>query len=153
MKRENAMADFWLTCATKLSGMNFLEFEKPVQELLDQIEKQKLIGEKTRVDVSVAVRQLEIRLEETRRTLYSNLTPWQKVQLSRHPDRPYALSYIQHITEGNFVEMFGDRTVRDDKAIVGGLGAINGRTVMFIGQQKGNTTKQRQFRVTARRSD
>lgn len=126
--------------------MNFLDFEKPVQELLEQIDKQRQIGENTKVDVSVAVRQLEIRLEETRRNLYSQLTPWQKVQLSRHPDRPYSLSYIQSITDGDFVELFGDRTVKDDKAIVGGLGSVNGRSVMFIGQQKGNTTKQRQFR-------
>lgn len=126
--------------------MNFLDFEKPIADLIDQIEKQKQIGEKSKVDVSVAVRQLELKLEDTRKTLYSNLTPWQRVQLSRHPDRPYSLAYIQAITEGNFVELFGDRTVRDDKAIVGGLGSIEGQTVMFIGQQKGNTTKQRQFR-------
>jgi acetyl-CoA carboxylase carboxyl transferase subunit alpha len=78
--------------------------------------------------------------------LYSKLTPWQKVQLSRHPDRPYSLAYIQAITDSNFVELFGDRTVKDDKAIVGGLGSIDGQTVMFIGQQKGTTTKQRQYR-------
>lgn len=126
--------------------MNFLDFEKPIADLLEQIEKQKTIGEKSKVDVSVAVRQLELKLAETRKNLYSNLTPWQRVQLSRHPDRPYALSYIDAITDKNFVELFGDRTVKDDKAIVGGLGSIDGQTVMFIGQQKGNTTKQRQFR-------
>lgn len=126
--------------------MNFLDFEKPISDLLDQIEKQKQIGEKSKVDVSVAVRQLELKLEDTRRSLYSKLTPWQKVQLSRHPDRPYSLAYIQSITDNNFVELFGDRTVRDDKAIVGGLGSLDGQTVMFIGQQKGATTKQRQFR-------
>ena len=126
--------------------MNFLEFVKPVADLIDQIEKQKQIGEKTKVDVTVAVRQLEIRLEETRRNLYSNLTPWQRVQLSRHPDRPYTLSYIEAITDNNFMELYGDRTVKDDKAIVGGLGSIDGHSVMFIGQQKGATTKQRQFR-------
>lgn len=126
--------------------MNFLDFEKPVADLIDQIEKQRQIGEKSQVDVTVAVRQLEIRLEETRKNLYSHLTPWQKVQLSRHPDRPYSLAYIHSLTEGNFVELFGDRTVKDDKAIVGGFGAVDGRTVMFIGHQKGTTTKQRQFR-------
>ncbi|MFM8432792.1 MAG: acetyl-CoA carboxylase carboxyltransferase subunit alpha [Bacteroidota bacterium] len=126
--------------------MNFLDFEKPVADLIDQIEKQKEIGEQTRVDVSVAVRQLELRLAETRKNLYNKLTPWQRVQLSRHPDRPYSLSYIQSITDDHFVEFFGDRTVKDDKAIVGGFGSVNGRTVMFIGQQKGNTTKQRQYR-------
>lgn len=126
--------------------MNFLDFEKPIADLIDQIEKQKQIGEKSKVDVSVAVRQLEIKLEDTRRSLYSNLTPWQRVQLSRHPDRPYSLAYINAITENNFIELFGDRTVRDDKAIIGGLGSIDGQSVMFIGQQKGATTKQRQFR-------
>lgn len=126
--------------------MNFLDFEKPISDLIDQIEKQKQIGEKSKVDVSVAVRQLELKLEETRKNLYSNLTPWQRVQLSRHPDRPYTLSYIDAITDKNFVELFGDRTVKDDKAIVGGLGSIDGHSVMIIGQQKGATTKQRQFR-------
>ena len=126
--------------------MNFLDFEKPISELVDQIEKQKLIGEKNKVNVSVAVRQLEIKLEETRRNLYSKLTPWQKVQLSRHPDRPYSLAYIDSITDKDFVELYGDRTVKDDKAIVGGFGSIDGQTIMFIGHQKGATTKQRQFR-------
>ncbi len=126
--------------------MNYLDFEKPISDLADQIEKQKLIGEKNKVDVSVAVRQLEIKLEETKKNLYSRLTPWQRVQLSRHPDRPYSLAYIESITQKDFVELFGDRTVKDDKAIVGGFGTIDGETVMFIGQQKGATTKQRQFR-------
>ena len=124
--------------------MNFLDFEKPISDLLDQIDKQKQIGEKSKVDVSVAVRQLELKLEETRKVIYSKITPWQRVQLSRHPDRPYTLAYIESITEKNFIEQFGDRTVRDDKAIVGGFGSIDGQTVMFIGQQKGATTKQRQ---------
>jgi len=126
--------------------MNFLDFEKPIADLIEQIEKQKAIGEKSKVDVSVAVRQLELKLAETRKNLYSDLTPWQRVQLSRHPDRPYTLAYIDAITDKNFVELFGDRTVKDDKAIVGGLGSIDGQAVMFIGQQKGTTTKQRQFR-------
>jgi acetyl-CoA carboxylase carboxyl transferase subunit alpha len=126
--------------------MNFLDFEKPISDLLDQIDKQKQIGEKSKVDVSVAVRQLELKLEETRKVIYSKITPWQRVQLSRHPDRPYTLAYIESITEKNFIEQFGDRTVRDDKAIVGGFGSIDGQTVMFIGQQKGATTKQRQYR-------
>ena len=126
--------------------MNFLNFEKPISDLVDQIEKQKQIGEKNKVNVSVAVRQLEIKLEETRRNLYSKLTPWQRVQLSRHQDRPYSLAYIDYFTDKNFVELYGDRTVKDDKAIIGGLGSIDGITVMFIGQQKGSTTKQRQFR-------
>nr|MBP6650062.1 acetyl-CoA carboxylase carboxyltransferase subunit alpha [Bacteroidia bacterium] len=89
---------------------------------------------------------LEIKLEETRKTLYSDLTPWQRVQLSRHPDRPYSLSYIDAITDKNFVELFGDRTVKDDKAIIGGFGFIDDQSVLIIGQQKGTTTKQRQYR-------
>src|SRR4051794_39702341 len=109
--------------------MNFLDFEKPISELHDQIEKQKQIGDKNKVDVSVAVRQLEIKLEETRRNLYSKLTPWQKVQLSRHPDRPYTLAYIDAITDKNFIELHGDRTVKDDKAIIGGLGSVDGQTI------------------------
>jgi acetyl-CoA carboxylase carboxyl transferase subunit alpha len=126
--------------------MNYLDFEKPIADLVDQIEKQRQIGEKNKVDVSVAIRQLEIKLEHTRKNLYSNLTPWQKVQLSRHPDRPYTLSYIDAMTEKDFIELYGDRTVKDDKAIVGGFGTVSGQTIMFIGQQKGTTTKQRQFR-------
>jgi len=126
--------------------MNFLDFEKPISELIEQIEKQKQIGEKSKVDVSVSVRQLELKLEETRKNLYSKLSPWQRVQLSRHPDRPYSLAYIESMTKKDFVELFGDRTVKDDKAIVGGFGSIEGQTIMFIGQQKGATTKQRQFR-------
>jgi acetyl-CoA carboxylase carboxyl transferase subunit alpha len=126
--------------------MNFLDFEKPIADLVEQIDKQRQIGEKNKVDVSVAIRQLEIKLEHTRKNLYSNLTPWQRVQLSRHPDRPYSLSYIESITDKDFIELYGDRTVKDDKAIVGGLGTINGQSVMLIGQQKGTTTKQRQFR-------
>ena len=126
--------------------MNYLDFEKPIADLIDQIEKQKQIGEKSKVDVTVAVRQLELKLEDTRKSLYAKLSPWQRVQLSRHPDRPYTNAYIAALTEKNFIELFGDRTVRDDKAIVGGLGSIDGKSVMFIGQQKGTTTKQRQFR-------
>ncbi len=138
-------AIFYLASQFKLQ-MNFLDFEKPIAELVEQIEKQRQIGEKNKVDVSVAIRQLEIKLEHTRKNLYSNLSPWQKVQLSRHPDRPYTLSYIEAITEKDFIELYGDRNVKDDKAIVGGFGTVSGQTVMFIGQQKGATTKQRQFR-------
>ncbi len=126
--------------------MTFLEFEKPIEDLVEQIEKQKQIGEKSKVDVSKTVTELEHKLRETRKKIYGNLTPWQRVQLSRHPERPYSLSYIQSITENSFIELFGDRTVSDDKAIVGGFGSVDGQTVMFIGQQKGNTTKQRQYR-------
>jgi len=126
--------------------MTYLDFEKPIEDLIDQIEKQKQIGEKSKIDVSKTVTELERKLEETRKRIYGNLTAWQRVQLSRHQDRPYALSYINSMTENNFIELFGDRTVRDDKAIIGGFGSIDGQTIMFIGQQKGNTTKLRQYR-------
>src|ERR1041384_914934 len=113
--------------------MTYLDFEKPIAELLEQIEKAKQIAEKSKIDISATVRELEAKVLETRKEIYSKLTPWQRVQLSRHQDRPYSLSYIQSMTEGNFIEQFGDRTVRDDKAIVGGFGSVDGRTVMFIG--------------------
>ena len=126
--------------------MTFLDFEKPIEEIIDQIEKQKQIGEKSKIDVSKSVAELERKLEEARKKIYGNLTAWQRVQLSRHQDRPYSLSYINSMTENNFIELFGDRTVSDDKAIIGGLGSIDGKTIMFIAQQKANTTKQRQYR-------
>lgn len=123
-----------------------LDFEKPIQELTEQLEKARQIGAKGKVNTDKLVQELEKKIEEAKKDIYSNLTPWQKVQLSRHPDRPYALDYIQAITEGNFLELFGDRTVKDDKAMVGGFGLVDERTYMFIGQQKGNTTKLRQYR-------
>jgi acetyl-CoA carboxylase carboxyl transferase subunit alpha len=126
--------------------MTYLDFEKPISTLLEQIEKAKQIAEKSKIDISATIRELETKVQTTRQEVYSKLTPWQRVQLSRHPERPYSLSYIQSITEGNFQELFGDRTVKDDKAIVGGFGSVDGRTVMFVGQQKANTTKQRQYR-------
>lgn len=126
--------------------MNFLDFEKPVQELLEQIEKVKQVGEKGKVDTKATVKDLEDKILEARKQIAGKLTPWQKVQLSRHPDRPYTLDYIQALSEGTFFELHGDRNVKDDKAMVGGLGKIDGTSVMFIGQQKGNTTKLRQYR-------
>jgi acetyl-CoA carboxylase carboxyl transferase subunit alpha len=126
--------------------MNYLDFEKPISELLEQIEKAKQIAEKSKIDISATIRELEAKVETTRQDVYSKLTPWQRVQLSRHPDRPYSLNYIQAVTDGNFLELFGDRNVKDDKAIVGGFGSVDGRSIMFVGQQKGNTTKQRQYR-------
>ncbi len=126
--------------------MNFLDFEKPVQELLDQIEKVKQVGEKGKVDTTGTVKDLEDKIVETRKQIAGKLTPWQKVQLSRHPDRPYTLDYIEALTNGTFFELHGDRNVKDDKAMVGGLGKVGDQSVMFIGQQKGNTTKMRQYR-------
>src|SRR5436190_21751439 len=126
--------------------MNYLEFEKPIAELLEQLEKLKQVAEKSKVDLTKTIGDLEKKIEETRRQIYGNLSAWKRVPLSRHPDRPYALSYIQSLTDNQFIELFGDRNVKDDKAIIGGFGSLDGRTVMFIGQQKGNTTKQRQYR-------
>ncbi len=125
--------------------MNFLEFEKPVEELYKQIEKTKEIAEKTNVDMSSTITELENKIVELRKKITSELTPWERVQLSRHPDRPYTLYYIDQICD-TFIELHGDRQVKDDKAMVGGLGTINGQTFMIIGQQKGTNTKQRQYR-------
>jgi acetyl-CoA carboxylase carboxyl transferase subunit alpha len=124
----------------------FLEFEKPVQHLMEQIAKLQEVAEAGEVDVKATLKDLEKKLAETRRTLYSDLSPWERVQLSRHPDRPYTLKYIDHLSGGTFLEQHGDRTVKDDKAMVGGFGLLEGRTVMFIGQQKGINTKMRQYR-------
>jgi acetyl-CoA carboxylase carboxyl transferase subunit alpha len=123
----------------------FLEFERPVKDLFDEIDRLKAIAEKTKVDNTDYVAKLENQVFETRKQLTQTLTSWQKVQLSRHPDRPYTLKYIQKMTD-NFVELFGDRNVKDDKAMVGGFAQLSGETVMFIGQQKGINTKMRQLR-------
>lgn len=128
-----------------MSG-TLLDFEKPLEELNDQLSKAKQIAEKGKVNVDEVIRDLENKIEKTRIELYSNLSAWQRVQLSRHPERPYTLDYINSITNGQFVEQFGDRQVKDDKAMVGGFGLLDGKTVMFIGQQKGNNTKTRQYR-------
>jgi acetyl-CoA carboxylase carboxyl transferase subunit alpha len=124
----------------------FLEFEKPIQHIIEQIEKLKEVAAQSQVDVGPTLKDLERKLDETRRNLYANLSPWERVQVSRHPDRPYTLKYIERITDGTFIELHGDRTVKDDKAMVGGFGLVDGRTVMFIGQQKGINTKMRQYR-------
>lgn len=126
--------------------MNYLDFEKPIAELREQIDKLKQTAQKNKIDVSKTVEELELKIRAKRAEIFSNLTPWQRVQLSRHPDRPYTLDYIQALTEGNFVEFAGDRYVKDDKAMVGGFGTVDGKTIMFIGQQKGRTTKERQMR-------
>lgn len=124
----------------------YLDFEEPIKALEDQIQQTKEIGETTDVDMSDKIAELEEKLKEKTKEVFSNLTPWQRVQLSRHPDRPYTLAYIDAITGGNFIELHGDRSVKDDKAMVGGFGLIDGKSVMFIGQQKGINTKMRQYR-------
>ncbi|MFT3701818.1 MAG: acetyl-CoA carboxylase carboxyltransferase subunit alpha [Agriterribacter sp.] len=124
----------------------FLDFEKPVKEIFDQLTQLKEIAEKNpKVDHSSSIHQLEDALLEKRKEITSNLTPWQQVQLSRHPDRPYANAYIKRMCT-NYIEFFGDRNVKDDKAIVGGFGQLDGHTVMMIGHQKGINTKMRQLR-------
>ena len=124
----------------------YLDFEKPIEEINTTIEKTNEIGAKGSVNISTTLRELKDKLDETTKNIYSNLTPWQRVQLSRHPERPYTLDYIKAITNNDFLELHGDRNVKDDKAMVGGFGTIDGQTVMFIGQQKGRNTKQRNFR-------
>lgn len=125
--------------------MQFLDFEKPVADLYEQLEKLKENGQKSGVDVSATVKEYEQKIVATRQNIYDHLTSWQKVQLSRHPDRPYTLAYIEKMCT-NFVELHGDRNVKDDKAMVGGFAELDGETIMFIGQQKGINTKMRQIR-------
>lgn len=125
--------------------MQFLDFEKPIQDLYEELDRIREVSKKSKVDLSASVADIEKKIEESKKSLYKNLSGWQRVQLSRHPERPYTLEYIERISEG-FVELFGDRNVKDDKAMVGGFGQIQGQTVMFVGHQKGNTTKQRQYR-------
>jgi len=121
------------------------DFEKPLAELQVQIEKVKQLEDKNKLDMSASIAELEEKLATTQREIYANLTGWQKVQISRHPERPYTLQYIELMCD-DFIELHGDRTVGDDKAIVGGFGSINGQSVMIIGQQKGRNTKERQYR-------
>lgn len=130
----------------QIQNRQFLDFEQPIKELYDQIEQtRKLADKNTRIDYSATLRQLEESITEKRKDLTQNLTPWQRVQLSRHPERPYTMKYIEKITT-NFLELHGDRNVKDDKAMIGGFAQIDGETVMIIGQQKGINTKMRQMR-------
>ncbi|MBB5619883.1 acetyl-CoA carboxylase carboxyl transferase subunit alpha [Pedobacter cryoconitis] len=121
------------------------DFEKPIAELMQQIEKVKQVADKTKVDMSATLIELEDKLSKTQNALYASLTGWQEVQLSRHPERPQTLDYIGMICD-DFIELHGDRTVKDDKAIIGGFATIGGETVMVIGHQKGKNTKERQYR-------
>ena len=126
--------------------MNYLDFEEPIKALDIQLKECLELGEKSEIDVTETSRKIRSKLNQTIRDIYNNLTPWQKVQISRHPDRPYTLDYINNILGESFLELHGDRTFRDDKAMVGGLGKIDDQTFMFIGQQKGHNTKDRQYR-------
>jgi acetyl-CoA carboxylase carboxyl transferase subunit alpha len=121
------------------------DFEKDISDLESQLEKAQATQNKGKVNLSSTIEDLESQLKKTKKNIYANLTGWQKVQISRHPERPYTLDYINHIAT-DFIELHGDRHVKDDKAIVGGFGCIDGQTYMIIGQQKGRNTKERQFR-------
>lgn len=124
----------------------YLEFEAPIRELNEQLEKTKEISAQSDVDVSKTVKELEKKIKDKTIEVYANLSPWQRVLASRHLERPYTLAYANAITDGTFTELHGDRNVRDDKAIVGGFGMMDGETIMFIGHQKGINTKMRQYR-------
>jgi acetyl-CoA carboxylase carboxyl transferase subunit alpha len=126
--------------------MEYLEFEMPIKELQDQLQKCQIIGEESEVDVTATCKKIQKKLADARKDIYKNLTPWQRVQLSRHPSRPYTLDYIKAICGNTFMELHGDRNVGDDKAMIGGLGKIGDQSYMFIGQQKGYNTKTRQYR-------
>lgn len=126
--------------------MEYLEFELPIKELEDQLEKCQVIGEESEVDVTETCKQIEKKLVEAKKEIYKNLTPWQRVQMSRHPSRPYTLDHINAICGESFLELHGDRGFKDDKAMIGGLGKIGDQSYMFIGQQKGFNTKTRQYR-------
>jgi acetyl-CoA carboxylase carboxyl transferase subunit alpha len=122
-----------------------LDFEQPIAALEGKLREMKSLAEESQVDVSDAVKALEEKIKQLKKETYSNLTRWQRVQLSRHAERPYTLDYIAGLTS-TFIELHGDRNVSDDKAMVGGFGEVDGRSIMFIGQQKGRNTKQRQMR-------
>lgn len=126
--------------------MEYLDFELPIKELEDQLDKCLLIGEESHVDATSLCKQIEEKLVETKKDIYENLTAWQRVQLSRHPSRPYTMDYINNICGDTFLELFGDRGVKDDKAMIGGLGKIGDQSFMFVGMQKGYNTKTRQYR-------
>lgn len=123
----------------------FIDFEKPIKDLLEEIDDLKQKAEKSKVDYSEVIHKLEASVIDKRKEITQNLSSWQRVQLSRHPDRPYTLKYIDKMTS-NFVELYGDRNVKDDKAMVGGFASLDGETVMIIGHQKGINTKMRQLR-------
>jgi len=127
-------------------SMEYLDFELPIKELEEQLEKCVIIGKESEVDVTSTCKEINKKLEQTKKDIYKNLTAWQRVQLSRHPNRPYTLDYIRSICGDTFLELHGDRGFKDDKAMVGGLGKVNGQSFMIVGQQKGYNTKTRQYR-------
>ena len=128
-----------------MSSKNVFDFEKPIVELEKRLEEMRTIAGENGVEVDSPIRALEKKVNDLKVNIYQNLSRWQRVLISRHPNRPYSLDYIEHISD-HFIELFGDRNYRDDKAMVGGLAEIDGQSIVFIGQQKGRTTKERQFR-------
>ena len=126
--------------------MEYLDFELPLKELKDQLDKCNVIGDESKVDVRDTSKKLKEKIELMKKKIYLNISPWQRVQLSRHPSRPYTLDYINALTNNSFIELHGDRNIGDDKAMIGGLGKIDNQTFMFIGQQKGYNIKTRQYR-------
>lgn len=126
--------------------MEYLDFELPIKEINEQLSKCRVIGDENEIDVTDTCDQLEEKLKVAKEEIYGNLSPWQRVQLSRHPSRPYTLDYIRALCGDTFLELHGDRNVRDDKAMIGGLGKINDQSFMFIGTQKGYNTATRKYR-------
>ena len=126
--------------------MEYLDFELPLKDLNDQLENCKKLGNEANVDVKDTLQEIKSKLLSKKKEIYSSLSPWQRVQLSRHPSRPYTLDYLINMTNNNFLELHGDRNISDDKAMIGGLGKLDNQTFMFIGQQKGNNIKSRQYR-------
>ena len=126
--------------------MEYLDFELPIKELVNQLEKTIEIEKDTNSNAIDLIKELKSKIKAAKKDIYSNLSPWQIVQLSRHPNRPYTLDYIENLTNGSFIELHGDRNFRDDKAMVGGWGKIGNQTFMILGQQKGKNTKTRQYR-------
>lgn len=126
--------------------MEYLDFEKPIKNLYEDYNNFLLKKEKNEEYNKDKFIKIKLKLEKTIKDVYKNLTPWQRIQLSRHPNRPYSMDYIKNITKNCFIELHGDRNFSDDKALVGGFGKINKTTFMFIGTQKGKNTKERQYR-------
>ena len=126
--------------------MEYLDFELPIKEIQEQLSKCEIIGSESEIDVTDTCAKLELKLKKTKEKIYGNLTPWQRVQLSRHPSRPYTLDYIKAICGNSFLELHGDRNIKDDKAMIAGLGKVKYQTFMFVGTQKGYNTVTRKYR-------
>ncbi len=126
--------------------MEYLDFELPLKELNEQLENCKKLGNEGKIDVKDTLKEIKLKIQLKKKEIYSSINAWQRVQLSRHPSRPYTLDYLNNMTDGRFLELHGDRNISDDKAMIGGLGKLDNQTFMFIGQQKGNNIKSRQYR-------